>query len=72
MHGFTWQLIQLRKRLKIPSKKNGLRHGFLSAHFALHQNESATAAQSGTSPAMLFKHYRGLMPKQEAEGWFCA
>ena len=70
LDAYTWQLIQLRKRLKIPSKKNGLRHGFLSAHFAIHQNEGMTAAQAGTSPAMLFKHYRGLTTKAAAEKWF--
>jgi len=37
---YTWQLIHLRKGLKIPSKKNGLRHGFhFSAHYAIYQNE---------------------------------
>ena len=41
LDAYTWQLIQLRKRLKIPSKKNGLRHGFLSAHYAIHQNEGS-------------------------------
>jgi len=66
----TWNLIQLRKRLKVPSKKNGFRHGFLSAHFAIHQNEGMTAAQAGTSPQMLFKHYRGLMTRKEADEWF--
>jgi integrase len=70
LDAYTWQLIQLRKRLEIPSKKNGLRHGFLSAHFAIHQNEGMTAAQAGTSPAMLYRHYRGLMPKAQAEKWF--
>ena len=70
LDAYTWQLIQLRKRLKIPSRKNGLRHGFLSAHYALHQNENQTAAISGTSPAMLFRHYKGLMTKADAEKWF--
>ncbi|MBE0539784.1 MAG: hypothetical protein IH623_00145 [Verrucomicrobia bacterium] len=69
-NGAVQAFMQLRSDLGIPSKKNGLRHGFLSAHFALHQNEGATAAQGGTSPTMLFKHYRGLMTKPEAERWF--
>ncbi len=70
LDAYTWQLIQLRKRLKIPSKKNGLRHGFLSAHYAIHQNEGMTAAQAGTSPQMLFKHYRGLTTQAAAQNWF--
>jgi len=70
LDAYTWQLIQLRKRLKIPSRKNGLRHGFLTAHYALNQNENQTAAQAGTSPAMLFRHYKGLMARKEAAEWF--
>jgi len=70
LDAYTWQLIQLRKRLKIPSRKNGLRHGFLTTHYALNQNENQTAAQAGTSPAMLFRHYKGLATKADAEKWF--
>jgi len=70
LDAYTWQLIQLRKRLEIPSRKNGLRHGFLTAHYALNQNENQTAAQAGTSPAMLFRHYKGLMTRKEAAEWF--
>jgi hypothetical protein len=47
-----------------------LRHGFLTAHYALNQNENQTAAQAGTSPAMLFRHYKGLMARKEAAEWF--
>jgi integrase len=60
----------LRNRLKIPSRKNGLRHGFCTFHFALHNNENLTAAQAGNSPAMIHAHYRGLATKSEAERWF--
>jgi integrase len=70
LDAYTWQLIRLRKRLQIPSRKNGLRHGYLSGHYALHQNENQTAAIAGTSPAMLFRHYKGLMPKAQAKKWF--
>ncbi len=70
LHAFTWQLIQLRKRLKIPSKQNGLRHGFCSFHLTLHGNENLTAALAGNSPAMLHKFYKGLATKTEAGQWF--
>ncbi len=66
----TWSFIQLRKSLKIPSRKNGLRHGFCTYHFALHANESLTAALAGNSPAMIHAHYKGLATKAEAERWF--
>ena len=66
----TWSFIQLRKALEIPSRKNGLRHGFVSFHYALHGNENLTAAQVGSSPQMLHAHYKGLATKAEAEKWF--
>jgi integrase len=66
----TWSFMQLRKVLEIPSRKNGLRHGFVSFHYALHGNENLTAAQVGTSPQMLHAHYKGLATKAEAEKWF--
>lgn len=59
-----------RAALGIPPKRNGLRHGFVSAHFALYQNENATAAQGGNSPAMVHRDYKGLLTKTEAEAWF--
>lgn len=60
----------LRESLRIPSRKNGLRHGFCTYHFALHANENLTAAQAGNSPAMIHAHYKGLATKAEAEKWF--
>jgi integrase len=60
----------LRNRLKIPSRKNGLRHGFCTFHFALHNNENLTVTQAGNSPAMIHAHYKGLATKAEAEKWF--
>jgi hypothetical protein len=60
----------LRDRLKIPSRKNGLRHGFCTYHFALHNNENLSAAQAGNSPAMIHAYYKGLATKPEAGKWF--
>jgi len=61
---------ELRESLKIPSRKNGLRHGFCTHLFALTANENLTAAQAGNSPAMIHAHYKGLATKAEAEEWF--
>lgn len=66
IHRFT----ELRKSLKIPSRKNGLRHAFCTYHFALHDNENLTAKQAGNSPAMIHQHYKGLATKREAQAWF--
>jgi integrase len=60
----------LRESLEIPARRNGLRHGFVTYHFALHQNENATSALAGNSPAMIHAHYKGLATKAEAEKWF--
>ncbi len=61
---------KLRERLKIPNRRNGLRHSFVSAHFALYSNEGQTAAQAGNSPTMVHKNYKGLMTKADGEAWF--
>jgi integrase len=60
----------LAESLGIPAKRNGLRHGFVSYHFALHSNENLTSAEAGNSPAMIHGHYKGLATKHEAEAWF--
>ena len=60
----------LRAELEIPDRRNGLRHSFISAHFAAHSDENLTAAQAGNSPAMVHKHYKGLLTKKEGEAWF--
>jgi len=63
-------LSKLRSQLKIPDRRNGLRHAFCTYHFALHSNENLTAAEAGNSPAMIHKHYKTPIPKAEAEKWF--
>ena len=60
----------LREMVKIPAKRNGLRHAFCTYHFALHDNENLTAQLAGNSPAMIHQHYKGLATKTEAEKWF--
>lgn len=66
---------ELRKRkgkgrAKIPNRRNGLRHAFISFHFAKHSDEGLTAAQAGNSPDMVHRHYKGLTTKEEADQWF--
>jgi integrase len=61
---------KLREKLKIPARRNGLRHAFCTYHFALYANENLTAQQAGNSPAMIHQHYKGLATKAEAEKWF--
>jgi integrase len=61
----------LREAVDVPNRKNGLRHSFISAHFAAHSDENLTAAQAGNSPAMIHQHYKGLLTRKEGEAWFC-
>ena len=60
----------LRESLGIPNRHNGLRHAFVSAHFAAYSDENLTSAQAGNSPQMIHAHYNGLLTKAEGEAWF--
>jgi integrase len=68
--GFNRAFVKLRESLDIPARRNGLRHGFVTFHMALHSNETWTAAEAGHTPEMLHEHYRALETKTEAEKWF--
>jgi integrase len=67
---FAVRFGKLRQELGIASRKNGLRHGFVTHHLALHANEGLTAAQAGNTPAIIHAHYRGLATPDEARAWF--
>lgn len=60
----------LRESLGMPNRRNGLRHAFVSAHFAAYSDENLTAAQAGNSPQMIHAHYQGLLTKAGGEAWF--
>lgn len=50
---------------------NEMRHSFASYHVALHGSAEKTALQLGhSSTAMLFKHYRELVTKDQAEKYW--
>jgi integrase len=71
LHVFQREFLNLRREvLKIPDRRNGLRHGFCTYHFALHANENLTAQQAGNSPQMIHGNYKGLAVKTDAEKWF--
>jgi integrase len=63
-------LAALRAAVKVPARRNGLRHSFITFHMAKHCNENLTAAEAGNSPQMIHQHYRALATKAEAEKWF--
>jgi integrase len=55
---------------KLPARRNGLRHAFITFYMAKYVNENLAAAEAGNSPAMIHEHYRGLATEAEAEKWF--
>ena len=67
---FQKTFLGLANDLSIDRKDNGLRHGFVTFHFAKYSQEGETSKQSGNSPKMLHTNYKGLATKAEAEKWF--
>jgi integrase len=61
---------KLREPLKIPNRRNGLRHSYCTYHFSMHGNENLTAAEAGNSPGMLHSNYKGLATKEQGAAWF--
>jgi len=53
----------------VPWQQDGLRHTFVSNHYALH-GEIETAQQAGHSEAMLHQHYRAIVTKTAAENFW--
>ena len=44
-----------------------MRHSFCSYYLAYHEDAAETALQAGHTEGVLFKHYRALVEKEEAE-----
>lgn len=66
-------LMDIRDRFrerKLEWKHNALRHSFISYDLACFQNAARTAELSGTSPAMIRKHYKALASKKTAQTYF--
>lgn len=51
-------------------KKNGLRHSFISYRLAEIHDTPKVALEAGTSPQMIFRHYRELVQPSDADAWF--
>ncbi len=67
---FQQHFLALCEKIGVERKPNGLRHSFVTYHFAAYGNENLTAALAGHSPAMVHQHYKGLATRAEAEKWF--
>jgi integrase len=69
LNSFITEWARLRESVGVPSKRNGVRHGFVSFSYIM-RGEIETSALAGTSPQILHQNYRGLATKTEAEKWF--
>jgi len=69
VNSFITEWARLRESVGVPSKRNGVRHSFVTFSYIL-RGEIETAALAGTSPQILHQHYRGLGRKPEARAWF--
>ncbi len=58
------------KDAKFDLPENCFRHGFVSHRVAAAGNVAETALEAGNSPAIIFKHYRELVSKDEGAEWF--
>ena len=57
--------------VKFPSMpQNGLRHSFVSYHYALNRDAALTASIAGHSVSVLESAYNGLVTKETAQQWF--
>jgi hypothetical protein len=64
------EVTALAKALKIGWPRNVLRHSFISYRIAKVKSADQVALEAGNSPAIIFKHYRELATKEQAEEWF--
>ena len=61
---------RLAERAEVKWKHNALRHSCISYRVALTGDVARVALESGNSPRMIFRHYRELVTKEEAQTWF--
>jgi len=55
---------------RVKWKHNALRHSFISYRLAEIQDVNRVALEAGTSPQMIFRHYRELATPEQAATWF--
>jgi len=66
----TNQLCKLVHQCGIKSKHNGLRHSFGSHRLASEKDPARVAYEMGNTTAMVFRHYRKVVPEIESVRWF--
>lgn len=61
---------ELAKTLEIQWPNNALRHSYASYRMASTDNAQQVSSEMGNSPQMIYRNYRKLVTKKEAEKWF--
>ena len=61
---------ELGKAVKIAWPHNALRRSYISYRIATVQNAAQVALEAGNSPTIIFKHYRELVAREDADRWF--
>lgn len=61
---------ELAKTLKIKWPNNALRHSYASYRMASTDNAQKVSSEMGNSPQIIYRNYRKLVTKSEAEEWF--
>jgi integrase len=72
-HSKAWFFEAMRNAASdanIKWKQNALRHSFISYRLAEIQDVNRVALEAGTSPQMIFRHYRELATPEQARTWF--
>jgi integrase len=64
------QFLKLAKKAKVPWKRNGLRHSFISYRVSQTQNVAMVALEAGNSPAIISRNYLKHVSRADAERWF--
>ena len=65
-----WAALMVKVKAELGYDKwphDALRHSFCSYYLAAHENAAKTALQAGHTESILFKHYRKLVKKEQAE-----
>lgn len=69
----SWGMDRVRafaREEKLTCPENGFRHSFVSYRVAATGNVAETALEAGNSAAVVFKHYRELVSKDDGKAWF--
>lgn len=61
---------ELARSLDIPWPNNALRHSYGSYRMATTDDAQKVSIEMGNSPTMIFRNYRKVVTKAEAEKWF--